>query len=261
MDEVKALVFDVFGTVVDWRTSVEAALKKAAHEKIASPSFADVPELAKEHVKQLSDDDWARFAVEWRSEYTKFTRGFVKGESEWKDVDTHHRESLIELLSEWELAGLYTPAEIESLSKTWHYLDPWPDSSAGIHKLGKYLVTATLSNGNQTLLQDLQTHGSLGFQKLFSAEDFKAYKPSPETYLGACEKLGLKPHEVAMAAAHLHDLLAASRCGLRTVYVERPAEEKWRKEEANYSQGKIWVDMWIPQEQEGLLEVARRLCK
>jgi 2-haloacid dehalogenase len=147
-----------------------------------------------------------------------------------------------------------------SLSKTWHFIDPWPDSPEGIHSLGRHFITSTLSNGNHALLLDLQNHGNLGFQHLISAEDFGAYKPSPETYLGACEKLGLQPREVGMVAAHLADLKAARDCGLRTVFVERPGEEDQPKESAPYLLAKQWVDIWISQNEEGLLQVARRLC-
>jgi 2-haloacid dehalogenase len=259
MEKVKALLFDVFGTVVDWRSSIEAALKKAAHDKITSSTFAEVPQPVRDRVKQLSDSDWANLAGAWRDEYFKFTRSFVKDKTTWRDVDSHFQCSLSELLGKWELNGLYTTAEIENLGRAWHFLEPWPDSSQGIHELGDHLVTATLSNGNHALLRDLQKYGDLGFRKIISAEDFGAYKPSPETYLGACKMLDLHSYEVGMVAAHLNDLQGARRCGLRTVYVERPGEESWVKDREDYLQAKQWVDIWVTQDQDGIVEAAKQL--
>ncbi|KAK3945875.1 putative haloacid dehalogenase protein [Diplogelasinospora grovesii] len=262
LEGVKGLLFDVFGTVVDWRRSVEVFLKETASDKIASsPSFnaSQVPPDTQARVRSLTDQDWATFAQEWRNSYGKFTRGFVPGETEWKDIDTHHRDSLVELLDKWQLNGLYTPGEIERLSKVWHYLVPWPDSSQGIHKLGTRFKTATLSNGNQSLLRDLDEFGNLGFQRLISAEDFKAYKPNPATYLGACKMLGLEPQQVAMVAAHLGDLAAARSHGLRTVYVERSREEELESDDERYGEARQWVDVWISQSQAGFIELAKEL--
>ncbi len=259
LSQVKGLTFDVFGTVVDWRSSVEEALKREAAGKLRSPSFAALPAEVQQRASSLGDDDWAAFAQEWRSSYGRFTRGFVPGETAWKDIDTHHYESLVELLGRWGLAGFYTPPEAEKLSKVWHSLVPWADSSEGIHRLGSGAVTATLSNGNRSLLQDLNAHGNLGFQRIISAEDFRAYKPNPKTYLGACEKLGLEPQQVAMVAAHLGDLAAARSHGLRTIYVERHREEEWQPDDERYREAKGWVDIWVTESEEGFIEVARRL--
>ncbi len=115
--------------------------------------------------------------------------------------------------------------------------------------------TATLSNGNISLLTDLSTHGSLPFTHIFSAELFGSYKPSPKVYLGAVEKLGLKPSECAMVAAHLADLKAAKDLGLQAIYVEREAEEDWANEEVEKARG--WVDLWVGKG--GFLTVAEKL--
>jgi 2-haloacid dehalogenase len=207
---------------------------------------------------KLTDQDWAQFAQEWRNSYSQFVKSFVPGETEWKDIDTHHYLSLIDLLKKWELEGLYTDTEVKELSLVWHYLDPWTDSSLGLQKLGTKFITSTLSNGNQSLLRDLAKHGNLGFRKLQSSADFKAYKPHPSVYKGASKAMGLEPGEVAMVAAHLDDLKAARDCGLRTIYVERKQEEAWSPEEERYKDAQQWVDMWITEGEEGFLEAARR---
>jgi 2-haloacid dehalogenase len=181
---------------------------------------------------------------------------FKPDKDPWVDIDTHHYRSLVALLKKWGLEGLFNDDEVEDLSKVWHFLDPWPDSSSGLKKLGKKFVTSTLSNGNQSLLRDLDKYGLLGFQVLQSSEDFKAYKPHPSTYLGAAEKISLKPEEVALVAAHLTDLKAARDCGFRTVFVERPREEDWKSDQVE--EAKTWVDMWIGESEDGFNEVARR---
>lgn len=258
-NQIKALTFDVFGTCVDWRSSVQEALKKEAAAKISSAAFAHLPTDVQSRARSLTDQDWAVFAQEWRSSYGRFTRHFVPGETEWKDIDTHHRDSLVEILTGWQLDGFYSPEEVERLSRTWHFLKPWPDTSQGIHMLGRKLVTATLSNGNRALLKDLNDHGDLGFQRLISAEDFRAYKPNRAVYLGACESLGLAPQQVAMVAAHLGDLEAARACGLRTAYVGRPDEEEWKPGEDRYEGAKQWVDIWVAEGEGGFVEVAKKL--
>ena len=256
----KALTFDVFGTVVDWRTTVSSTLIQSAAVKISpsSRSAKLAPEV-RTLVSKLTDGDWGRFAQEWRNSYKKFVKGFVPGETEWRDIDTHHHLSLIDLLKKWRLEGFYTDDEVKELSLIWHYLDPWSDSSAGLHKLGTKSITSTLSNGNPSLLKDLDKHGNLGFKKLQSSADFKAYKPHPSVYKGAAKAMGLEPREVAMVAAHLSDLKAARDCGFKTIYVERKQEEDWKPGQDEYEDAKTWVDIWVSEAEDGFLEVARRL--
>jgi 2-haloacid dehalogenase len=236
-----ALAFDVFGTVVNWRSTVTSTLIHSAAAKTSSSSRSAAlsPEL-RSRLPKLTNEDWARFAQEWRNSYKQFVHGFIPGKTEWRDIDTHHYLSLKSLLEKWELEGLYTEEEVEELSLVWHYLDPWPDSSPGLQKLGSKFITSTLSNGNQSLLKDLDKHGNLGFKKLQSSADFKAYKPHPSVYNGAAEAMGLPPDEVAMVAAHLNDLKAARGCGYRTIYVERKQEEDWRPEQEQYEDAKTW---------------------
>jgi 2-haloacid dehalogenase len=255
----KALTFDVFGTVVDWRKTVTETLIHSAAAKTSSSSrSADLSPEVKTRLSRLTDEDWGQFAQEWRNSYKQFVKGFVPGETEWRDIDTHHHLALIDLLKKWQLEDLYTKEEVEDLSLMWHYLDPWRDSSSGLHKLGTKFITSTLSNGNQSLLKDLNKHGDLGFKKLQSSADFKAYKPHPSVYQGAAKAMGCEPSEVAMVAAHLIDLKAARGCGFRTIYVERRREEDWAPEQEEYQDAKIWVDMWVNEEEGGFVEVARR---
>jgi 2-haloacid dehalogenase len=237
-----ALTFDVFGTVVNWRSTVTSTLIHSAAAKTCSSSrSANLSPEVRTRLSKLTDEDWAQFAQEWRNSYKQFVHGFVPGKTEWRDIDTHHYLSLKSLLGKWELEGLYTEEEVEELSVIWHHLDPWTDSSSGLQKLGTKFVTSTLSNGNQSLLKDLDEHGNLGFKKLQSSADFKAYKPHPSVYKGAAEAMGLPPDEVAMVAAHLVDLKAARGCGFRTIYVERKQEEDWKPEQEQYKDAKTWV--------------------
>jgi len=255
--QIRALTFDVFGTVVDWRSSVEDELKREAGRKVVSPDFVSLPQAVQDRVKQLTPADWADFAAEWRSSYYHFTRSFQPGKSQWLDIDTHHHQSLVELLDRWHLSGLFGEDEILELSRVWHRLRPWPDAAQGIHQLGTRYTTATLSNGNQSLLSDLNDFGGLGFQEIVSAADFKAYKPHADVYLGAARSLGLRPDQVAMVAAHLGDLKAAASHGMKSIYVERPGEEAWEVGERR--QAEDWVDVWVTQTEGGFVEVARRL--
>lgn len=275
---VKALTFDVFGTVVDWRRPVEAALSTALRSNprpysASSPSTEDEAAEraeAEARARALTDADIAALAQQWRDSYKYFTRGFRPGVDPWKDVDAHHHDSLVDLLRTHGLSGVLDDAAVRELSLVWHRLTPWPDSAPGLRALGSSsdpegdgdrlgLVTATLSNGNRTLLADLDSFGGLGFRKLLSAEDFGAYKPDASVYLGAAERLGVGPGEVAMVAAHLGDLDAARRLGLRTVYVEREREEDWEVGSERYEAAKGWVDLWVGVDEGGFVEVARRL--
>ncbi|TGJ85170.1 hypothetical protein E0Z10_g3596 [Xylaria hypoxylon] len=240
---VKTLMFDVFGTVVDWRSTVHDELIKRARDKIASQAFKEIPEPLQSRLKDISDEDWDTFTEEWRASYNEFTWTFVPGETEWKDIDTHHYDSLKELLDKCGVTSVYTDEEIRSLSLIWHYLRPWDDSALGIQKLGTRYVTSTLSNGNRSLLQDLNAHGSLGFKRIISTADFGAYKPHPSTYLGAVDALECSPNEVAMVATHLGDLEAARANGLRTIYVERDREEEWRRDDSRWKDARGWVDL------------------
>lgn len=205
-------------------------------------------------------DDWGNFAQEWRDSYKQFTKSLAEDSGlPWKTVDEHHLNSLKQLLVVWQLEGLWTSEEIQALGLIWHRLNPWPDSSLGIKELNKLFWTVTLSNGNLSLLNDLHVYAKIDFTHVFSAELFGSYKPSPKVYLGAVEKLGLKPSECAMVASHLSDLKAAKSNGLQAIYVERPSEEDWSDELVENARTEGWVDLWIPAGQEGFVTMAERL--
>ncbi|KAH7058744.1 HAD-like domain-containing protein [Macrophomina phaseolina] len=266
--KVRALLFDVFGTCVDWRSTVTTALYEQAHTTLNDPT-ASLATAVRLRASDLTADDWARFAQEWRNEYKTFSRSSGNAATpDFKSVDQHHLDSLLELLDKWQLNGLWTPAQVRQLSLVWHFLTPWDDAPGGIERLngielsgggGKRLVTATLSNGNAALLNDLTTHACLPFQHVFGAEDFRAYKPHPRVYLGAAERLGLRPEECALVAAHLGDLKAARECGLGAVYVERPREEDWGDEEVEKAREEGWVKLWVKEGEGGFWKVAEVL--
>jgi len=201
---VKALVFDVFGTVVDWRGSIIREMKT----------------LARSTAMQF---DPADFADAWRDGYQPAMAKVRSGELGWTKIDDLHRMILDDLLVRFDMRGL-DEARIEHLNRVWHRLKPWPDSRPGLKALKKHRVIATLSNGNVSLLVNMAKHGGLPWDCIFSGESFHHYKPDPETYLGACEWLSLAPGEVMMVAAHKSDLFAAKACGLATAFVPRPLE-------------------------------------
>ncbi|RMZ83438.1 hypothetical protein DV737_g1536, partial [Chaetothyriales sp. CBS 132003] len=248
----KALLTDVFGTVVDWRGTVVNYLTLAAQKALHATS-ASTPGATREATARVS---WPEFAQRWRESYYHFTRSYDPDKGPFKSVDQHHLDALIELVQDYKIQGLWTDDQLKEISMIWHALDPWPDSSRGLNILSGQFVTATLSNGNTALLSDLAKHGNLKYAHLFGAEDFKAYKPHPSVYLGAAERLGLEPRQCALVAAHLGDLAAARRCGYQTIYIDRPGEEGWDEEQIKAA--RQWVDMWIDVDQGGFEEAARR---
>jgi 2-haloacid dehalogenase len=201
----KALVFDVFGTVVDWRGSIieeGAAFGKAKRFEIDWPSFAD----------------------SWRAGYAPSMDKVRKGQLPWTRLDDLHRMILEELLMEYRMMPSLTEAEKQHLNNVWHRLKPWPDSVAGLKRLKKKFMIAPLSNGNVVLLADMAKNAALPWDLILSAELAKHYKPDREAYLTAVDLLGLKPEEVMMVAAHAGDLNAARSFGLRTGFIHRPKE-------------------------------------
>ncbi|PGH18006.1 haloacid dehalogenase, type II [Polytolypa hystricis UAMH7299] len=251
-----ALLFDVFGTVVDWRSSISTALIQRSAKTLQST--ADISQNARERATAMKESDWHTFAQEWRSSYGAFTKDFDPSRDTFISVDEHHYTSLKSLLTKYGLDGLWTSTEIKELSLAWHFLNPWADSVRGLEKLSEKFTTTTLSNGNESLLEDLRRHGPLKFDRIFSGEQFRAYKPNPLVYNGAAEKLGLSTGQCALVAAHLGDLKAAKGCGYQTVYVERPQEESYSDEEVLRAKEEGWVDMWVNGRGEGFLDVARR---
>jgi 2-haloacid dehalogenase len=201
---VKALAFDVFGTVVDWRGSI---IREGEH-------------WGRRKGLQV---DWARFADRWRAGYSPSMDKVRKGSLPWMKLDELHRMTLEELLVEFKIAGL-SEEEKDHWNRVWHRLTPWPDAVEGLARLRKKFVVSTLSNGNVSLLVDMAKFGGLVWDMVVSAELFHHYKPDREVYLGAAGLLSCEPAEVMMVAAHPNDLKAAHACGLRTAYVPRPWE-------------------------------------
>ena len=201
---VKALIFDVFGTVVDWRGSVirEGELLSARKGYVV---------------------DWAAFADRWRAGYGPSMNRVRNGEIPWTPLDQLHRMILDELVVEFGLDGM-SEAELEDFNRVWHRLMPWPDTVAGLYRLKSRYVIATMSNGNVSLLLNMAKHAGLPWDTILSAELSGHYKPDPEAYLKAAELLGLPPEQVLMVAAHPSDLRAAATQGFRTAYVYRPLE-------------------------------------
>src|SRR4051794_33924195 len=196
---IGALVFDVFGTVVDWRSVVARALAEAG-----------VP------------GDPGVLADEWRHGFWPVIGHVVRGERPWANFDELHRETLDALLAEH---GVHLDEdERRRLVAAWHCLDPWPDAPAGLEELRGLHITAALSNGHTALLVDLCRHGDLRFDCLISAELSRSYKPAREVYESAPRLLGLEPDEVMLVAAHPLDLEGARRVGLRSAFVDRPLE-------------------------------------
>ncbi len=201
---VKALTFDVFGTTVDWR----------------GPIIREGEQLGREKGLQV---DWARFADRWRAAYRPSMDRVRRGELPWTKLDDLHLQVLDELLLEFRVSGL-SAVEKDHWNRVWHRLLPWPDSVAGLDRLKKKFIIATLSNGNMSLLVEMAKFAGLPWDTVLSAELFRHYKPDGETYLGAAALLGCRPQEVMMVAAHPEDLRAAAGYGLRTAFVSRPLE-------------------------------------
>jgi 2-haloacid dehalogenase len=202
--QVKALTFDVFGTVVDWRGSL-------IREGLAFGAARGI------------DIDWASFADDWRGGYSPSMNRVRRGELPWTNIDALHRMVLDELLVKYGITSL-SEADKDYLNRVWHRLIAWPDAIPGLTRLRTRYVLATLSNGNVALLTNMAKYAGLPWDCILSAELMQHYKPDPETYLGAAALLGLRPEQVMMVAAHKGDLRAAQTVGLHTAFVPRPME-------------------------------------
>jgi len=206
-DGVRALVFDVFGTVVDWRSGVarEAApfLRRNGGEAVDPFAFADA----------------------WRAGYQPAMEEVRSGRRSFTRLDVLHRENLEAILPKFGIDPAVTPAsELDELNLAWHRLDPWPDAVAGLTRLKAGFVIAPLSNGNIALMLDIAKRAGLPWDAILGAEVAQAYKPSPEAYLRTAEILAMRPEQLCLVAAHNSDLAAARKCGLRCAFIPRPAE-------------------------------------
>lgn len=201
---INALVFDVFGTVVDWRGSI---IREG--ELLGKRKGIDV--------------DWVAFADAWRGGYQPAMQRVRSGQIAWTNIDGLHRLILNDLLRQFDIKGL-SEEEIDHFNRAWHRLWPWPDSVGGLHRLKSRYIVSTLSNGNVSLLTNMGKYAGLPWDCILSAELFGHYKPDPEVYQGAARLLGPAPGQVMMAAAHVDDLKAAKKVGLKTALVTRPLE-------------------------------------
>ncbi len=203
-DDVQALLFDVFGTVVDWRTSIIEDLNRFGAERGLTL-------------------DWAAFADDWRALYQPAMEEVRSGRRAWTVLDVLHRESLDTLLSKYAINGL-SAADRDHVNKVWHRLKPWPDAVAGLERLKTRYIIGTLSNGNVGLLTRMAKYAGLPWDVVLGAETARAYKPLAQAYLANAELLNLMPGQVMLVAAHNGDLAAAAKAGLRTAFVPRPGE-------------------------------------
>lgn len=210
VEDVDALVFDVFGTVVDWRSGI---IRDG--ERLSEATGQDV--------------DWEAFADAWREEYRPSLDRVRRGERPWQNLDYLHRESLERLLDRFDVE--LTEEETERLTRVWHRLDPWPDAIPGLIRLRSDSLVAPLSNGHVRLLTNMAKRAGIPWDLILSAELSGHYKPDEEVYLTAVDLLDCQPEEVMMVAAHERDLDASREAGLRTAYVHRPLE--WGSDQAD----------------------------
>jgi len=205
VSDIRALTFDVFGTVVDWRGSIAAEAKRFLGDTNGH------------------DLDWNAFALAWRDRYQPAMERVRAGNRGFVKLDVLHRENLLEVLDQFGINGL-TDGEIDHLNHAWHRLNPWPDSVSGMTRLRAKFPLAALSNGNVALIMNMARRAGLPWDAILGAEVARAYKPMPEAYLSAADMLGLEPSAVALVAAHNDDLKAAAAVGFKTVFVARRTE-------------------------------------
>lgn len=205
MKQVKALVFDVFGTVVDWRTGV------------AREFAAFLPAMGR------TDLDPFALADQWRGLYQPGMEECRSGRRPYTRLDVLHRESLEKVLAAHSITGA-SEGDLDHLTRAWHRLDPWPEVVLGLTRMSRKYFLATLSNGNFALMGNMAKRAGLPWDAILGAEATRFYKPQPEAYLGTAEILAMKPEEVCLVAAHNGDLRAARKAGLSTAFVPRPTE-------------------------------------
>ncbi len=198
------IVFDTFGSVVDWRGSLIADLTAYGRQRGVAA-------------------DWPALVDAWRASYHPSMDRVRKGELPWTKLDALHRGSLDKLVADFGITGL-TEADLVHINLGWHRLNPWPDSVAGLTRLKTKFVIGPLSNGNVSLLTYMAKHAGLPWDMVFGSDLFMHFKPDPETYLGVAAMMDLEPGQVMLAAAHNNDLANARKCGLMTAFWPRPDE-------------------------------------
>lgn len=206
LGQVQALLFDTFGTVVDWRGSVTRMGSRLAAEK------------------GIEGVDWDAFARAWRAGYRPGMAPVISGERPWTPIDVIHREILERILITFGISEYFDESERTDMNLMWHRLDPWPDSVPGLLRLKRAYTIGPLSNGATQLLVNMAKRAAIPWDLILSSDVTRAYKRDPRAYQGAVAALGMQPHEVMMCAAHNDDLEAAREQGMRTAYINRPTE-------------------------------------
>lgn len=229
--EVRALVFDVFGTLVDWRTSIAREASALLGASVA---------------------DALAFADAWRAEYQGAMEAVRSGETTFCKLDVLHRRNLDRVLHSLGIAAAVDEAMRVRLNLAWHRLDAWSDAAPGLVRLRERYRIAPCSNGNISLMVDLARRNGFPWDAILGAELARDYKPKPAVYLAAAAAFDCAPHETLMVAAHSSDLAAAAACGLRTAFVARPDEHGRGRGEAHAA---VPVDVEV----RSLLELAARL--
>ncbi|HJS60998.1 MAG TPA: haloacid dehalogenase type II [Pseudolabrys sp.] len=204
MTAVRAIFFDVFGTLVDWRSSVAREA-----ERILAPLERKL--------------DWLAFADAWRNEYQPGMEEVRSGRIPFCRLDELHRRNLERFIPRFRLGDLSEDV-LSELTLAWHRLDAWPDVPAALKRLREKFLLAPVSNGNISLMVDLARRNEFPWDAILGAEVAGDYKPKPRVYLAACEAFDLRPQQCMMVAAHSNDLAAAAACGLRTGHTARPNE-------------------------------------
>ena len=201
---LQALLFDVFGTVVDWRSSLISRFERLGQENRLTA-------------------EWTSLIDDWRAEYEPSMAAVRSGQRPWTTLEQLHRESLEKLLPRYGLSTLSDTLKAEMVLG-WHFLDPWPDAVAGLARLKAKFIIGTLSNGSFRLLTDMAKYANLGWDAVLCSDLFRRYKPDPAVYLGAAELLDTAPENMMLVAAHNYDLAAARNCGYKSGFVARPTE-------------------------------------
>ncbi|MFL5251340.1 MAG: haloacid dehalogenase type II [Rhodopila sp.] len=199
-----AIVFDTFGTVVDWRTSL-------------------IEDLTAHGAARGVTADWAALVDAWRAAYQPSMQRVRTGEQPWTTLDNLHRATLDRLVAEFGIKGL-SEDDLVHINLGWHRLKPWPDAVPGLTRLKSRFIIGPLSNGNVALLLNMAKFSGIPWDMIFGSDLFGHFKPDPETYLGVARLLNLRPDQVMMGAAHNGDLAAARGCGLQTAFFPRPGE-------------------------------------
>lgn len=203
---LKAILFDTFGTTVDWLSSMTAYGQRLGAEKGI-------------------EADWEGLAKAWRARYQPAVKPVREGKRPWTGFDTLHREQLDKIIGDFGKAKKLSSSDRDVLTRGWHYLQPWPEVVPALNTLKRHFIIGPLSNGTTRQMIDLARWSGLPWDVVFGADMFRTYKPADKLYLGAAAFLSLQPAEILMVAAHNQDLEAAKKNGLRTCFVHRPTED------------------------------------